>query len=105
MNSNTDQPVFEHTNDLSFDDDSTCLLHALLRGSLVIVHDGPFMPPVSSQSCSFAFVLYCSYTDKRANGSFAEQSENADYYRGEWLGCIGALQVLLAVLLTSLVLI
>ena len=37
----------------------------------------------------------------RAVGSFAEESDNADNYRGEWLGCIGALQVLLAVISTS----
>jgi hypothetical protein len=59
------------------------------------------MPQVSSQACSCAFVLYCSYTDKRAIGLFAEQSDNVDNYRGGWLGCIGAPRVLLAVLLTS----
>eukprot|EP00984_Skeletonema_dohrnii_P029843 scaffold20741_cov91-Skeletonema_dohrnii-CCMP3373.AAC.2 len=43
----------------------------------------------------------CS-TDKRAIGSFAEESDNADNYRGEWLvGSIGALQVLLAVTSTT----
>jgi hypothetical protein len=82
-------------------DDGSWLLHALLRGSLVIVHDGSFMAQLSSQACSCAFVLYCTYTEKRAIGSFAEMSDNADNYRGEWLGCIGALRVLVAVLLTS----
>jgi hypothetical protein len=68
------------------DDDGLWLLHALLNGSLVIVHDGSFMPQLTSHACSCAFVLYCSSTDKRAIGSFAEESANADNYRGEWLG-------------------
>ena len=50
---------------------------------------------------SCAFVLNCSSTDKRAIGSFAEESDNADNYRGEWLGSIGTLQVLLAVIVIS----
>lgn len=94
----------------SFDDDTiwerfsydgSWLLHALLQGTLVIVHDGSFMPQLSLDACSCAFVLYCSSSDKLAIGSFAEESENADNYRGEWLGCIGALQVLLAVISTT----
>eukprot|EP00985_Skeletonema_marinoi_P000768 scaffold287_cov151-Skeletonema_marinoi.AAC.1 len=74
------------------DDDGLWLLHALLNGSLVIVHDGSFMPQLTSHACSCAFVLYCSSTDKRAIGSFAEESANADNYIGigEWLGSIGA---------------
>ena len=76
------------------DDDGLWLLHALLNGSLVIVHDGSFMPQLTSHACSCAFVLYCSSTDKRAIGSFAEESANADNYIGigEWLGSIGAFQ-------------
>eukprot|EP00984_Skeletonema_dohrnii_P027901 scaffold17614_cov185-Skeletonema_dohrnii-CCMP3373.AAC.1 len=65
------------------------------------LHDGSYMPQLTSQACSCGFVLYCSSTDKRAIGSFAEESDNADNYRGEWLGSIGALQVLLAVISTT----
>ena len=85
----------------SFDEDGSWLLHALLNGTLIIVHDGSYMPQLTSQACSCGFVLYCSSTDKRAIGSFAEESDNADNYRGEWLGSIGALQVLLAVISTT----
>eukprot|EP00984_Skeletonema_dohrnii_P004669 scaffold1638_cov112-Skeletonema_dohrnii-CCMP3373.AAC.20 len=56
------------------------------------VHDGSFMPQLTSHVCSCAFVLYCSSTDKRAIGSFAEESANADNYIGEWLVSIGAFQ-------------
>jgi len=35
------------------------------------------MPQLTSHACSCAFVPYCSSTDKRAIGSFAEESENA----------------------------
>jgi len=98
MNSNADQPVFEHTNDLSFDDDSTWLLYALLRGSLVIVHDGSFR--IARLLSSFTAVTLTS-----VQLGHLRSKVNADCYRGEWLDCVGALQVLLAVLLTSLVLI
>ena len=66
-----------------FDDDGSWLLRALLLGTLVIVHDGSYMPHVTTQACSCAFVLSCSLTDMRAIGSFAEESDNADNYRGE----------------------
>ena len=36
-----------------------------------------FMPQLTSHACSCAFVRYCNSTDKRAIGSFAEESENA----------------------------
>jgi hypothetical protein len=35
------------------------------------------VPLCLSLPCSCAFVRYCSSTDKRAIGSFAEESENA----------------------------
>ena len=59
------------------------------------------MPCVSSSACSCGFVHNCRSSDNRAEGSFAERSVASDNYRGEWLGCIGALQVLLAVISTT----
>ena len=93
-----DQTVWER---FSCDGDGTWILHALLRGSLVIVHHDSYMPFVSSAACSCGFLLYCSSSDNRAEGSFAERSDDSDNYRGEWLGCIGALQVLLPVISTN----
>eukprot|EP00984_Skeletonema_dohrnii_P019120 scaffold9073_cov180-Skeletonema_dohrnii-CCMP3373.AAC.7 len=41
------------------------------------------------------------YSSSTYTIAFAEESDNADNYRGEWLGSIGALQVLLAVISTT----
>ena len=83
LDSYEDQTVWER---FSYDGDGTWILHALLRGSLVIVHDGSYMPFVSSPACSCGFLLYCRISDNRAEGTFAERSDDSDNYRGEWLG-------------------
>jgi hypothetical protein len=61
----------------SFDDDGSRLLHALLNDSLINVHDVPFYASAYLPCLLVCFVRYCSSTDKRAIGSFAEESENA----------------------------
>ena len=54
-----------------FDGDGSWLLHALLNGTLVFV----YMRFVTTKACSCGFVLYCSHSDNRAVGSFAEESD------------------------------
>ena len=55
-------------------------------GSLVIVHDGSYMPKVAKDVCSAGFIIYCTATEQTAKGTVVEQSPDADNYRGEILG-------------------
>jgi hypothetical protein len=70
------------------DRDGKWIHQGLLLGSLVIVHDGSYMPEVAKYMCSAAFMILCTYSDKCAKGVVAERSMGADNYRGEILGGI-----------------
>ena len=50
------------------------------------VHDGSYMPHLSTTACSAGFIIRCMATGKTATGSIAEQSDSASNYRGEILG-------------------
>ena len=66
--------------------------------TLVIVHDGSYMPHVDRHVCSAAFMIYCTRTKSRAKGTVVERCEDADNYRAEILGGIMVQLVLLAAL-------
>jgi len=68
------------------DGDGKWIHQGLLLGTLVIVHDGSYMPELSKKACSAAFMIVDTQTNKRAKGVVAEKSENADNYRAEILG-------------------
>ena len=59
-----------------------------MRGSLLIGHDGSYMPMVANDVCSFAVVLHCTREDKYADVTGVERSTKrlADNYCTEILG-------------------
>ena len=70
------------------DGDGEWIRRGLIMGSLVIVHDGSYMPHVAKDVCSAAFIIYCTVTRQRCKGAIAERVKSADNYRGEILGGI-----------------
>jgi len=68
------------------DGDGKWIHQGLLLGTLVIVHDGSYMPLLSKKACSAAFMILDTHTNNRAKGVVAERSDNADNYRAEILG-------------------
>ncbi len=68
------------------DGDGTWIRDGLVNGSLVIVHDGSYMPQVVEDVCSAAIMIYCRDTKLRVKGTIVEQSPAADNYRAEILG-------------------
>ena len=50
------------------------------------VTDGSYMPEVTTEACSAAFIIECSQGRGTLTGSFVEQSINANAYRGEIMG-------------------
>ena len=68
------------------DGDGRWIHRGLLMGSLVIVHDGSYMPEVEKGICSAGYMVYCKVTKQRAKGTVVEASSGADNYRGEVLG-------------------
>jgi len=87
------QSLWEH---FICDGDGSWIMHGLLAGSLVIVHDGSYMREVCPNVCSAAYMLYCTDTGNQAKGTVVEWSDSADNYRGEILGGIMAQLVLRA---------
>ena len=59
-----------------------------MRGSLVIEHDGSYMPHLANNVCACASVIYCSHTDQFADVTWVEKStkQAANNYRAEILG-------------------
>ena len=57
-----------------------------MMGSLVIVHDGPYMPHVAKGVCSAGFMIYCKNYKFRAKESVVGQSGDAANYRAKILG-------------------
>ena len=60
------------------------------QGSLMIAHDGSFMPRTNNQICSAAIVLLCTLTGKMGHIKLCERSKvcTASNYRGELLGAV-----------------
>ena len=68
------------------DDDGEWIHQGLMLGSLCMVHDGSYMPEVTTEVCSAAIYIYCQHTKKRAKGCIVEHTPDADNYRAELLG-------------------
>jgi hypothetical protein len=48
---------------LTFTGDGSWILDGLISGSLLIVHDGSYMPKVNTKICSTALIIYCKHTE------------------------------------------
>ncbi len=81
---------------LSFDDDGEWIQQSLEQGSLVIEHDGSYMPKESTEHCLAGVILYCSTSKKWLKSSIVERSNAASNYRGKLLGAVMALLILRA---------
>ena len=68
------------------DEDGKWIHRGLMLGTLVIVHDGLYMPHVDKQVCSAAFMVYCTRTKLRAKGTVVVRCADADNYRAEIFG-------------------
>jgi len=79
------QSLFKH---FRCDGDGEWIEQAVLRGSLVVVHDGSYKKELDAKVCGAATVLYCTVTKKRCSACVVERSEAADNYRAEILGGI-----------------
>jgi hypothetical protein len=64
----------------------------LVRGLLIIGHDGSYMPCLANNICSCAVVLHCMDTGYYADLTWVERSSKAraDNYRAEIFGGVGA---------------
>lgn len=82
------------------DGDGSWIYRALKLGSLVVVHDGSYMPKISQEVCAAAFVIHCPLQGKYAHGTWVEKTtrKDVDNYRAEILGGIGAQLVVKAAL-------
>jgi len=85
LSSYKNQTLFKH---FRCDGDGEWIEEAVLRGSLVVVHDGSYKKELDTNVCSAATVLYCTFTKRRCSCCVAERSEAADNYRAEILGGI-----------------
>ena len=74
--------------DFHCDGDGEWIHQGLPLGSLIVVHDGLYIPTVSTEVCSAAFYIYRRHTKNVAKGSIAESSSSADKYRAEMLGIL-----------------
>jgi hypothetical protein len=65
--------------------------NSLIRGSLIIGHDGSYMPHLANNICACADVDYCNHTNQYAEMACAEKStkSSANNYQAEILGGIG----------------
>ncbi len=68
------------------------IFRGLMWGSLIIGHDGSYMPYLASNVCSCAVVLHCMHTGYYADLTWVERSSkaSADNYRAEILGGVRA---------------
>lgn len=84
---------------IEIDGDGDRIIKSVLQGTLVIGMDGSYMPKLTA--CLGAFIMHCTNTGLEVKGCMADASPNADNYRGEFLGALGPLLVLLAVLMAN----
>jgi hypothetical protein len=73
---------------MEFDDKGHWVIPVALQGSLVIVHDGSYMPHLNPDICAAAITLLCTTTMKLGTISICEKTNHltASNYRGEILG-------------------
>jgi hypothetical protein len=80
-----------------FDGDGTWLAQAYSQGSLVIVHDGSFMPDHDNTRCSAAVTFLCKESKKMATVTYCETTDSltASNYRGKLIGAVMSTSLLL----------
>jgi hypothetical protein len=78
------------------DDGGEWMVEAYRRGSLIIVHDGSYMPEQDDKRCSAAVIFLCRVTGKFASATYCELTDNrtASNYRGELIGAFMATPLL-----------
>jgi hypothetical protein len=83
---------------LNLDGDGEWILDAMVRGTLVIVHDGSYMEELDRSACSAGGVIFCTQVRRMATFSAAERTHHrtASNYRGELLGGLLASLILKA---------
>jgi hypothetical protein len=64
------------------------IFSGLMQGSLVIGHDGSYMPHLANNICTCATVFYCSHTNQYVDVTWVEKSTKkvANNYRAKILG-------------------
>jgi hypothetical protein len=79
-----------------FDEDGEWIVRAIKRGTLLIVHDGSYMPQIDKSICSAGIVLLCTQTGRMGTMQCCEKtnSTTASNYRGELLGALLASHIL-----------
>jgi hypothetical protein len=77
-----------------------------MQGSLLIRHDGSYMPMATNNICLCAVVLHCTREDKYAEVTWVEQStkRSVDNYHAEILGGCCAQLIVKAVVAGRMVL-
>lgn len=91
INSHSNQSLWDN---LEVDGDGDWLIKSILQNTLVVCMDGSYMPDLSRDVCSGAFILRCTDTEQEVKGCLVDKSHQADNYRGEMLGAIGSLLIL-----------
>lgn len=87
---------------LRVDGDGEWIRRGLILGSIVVIHDGSYMPKVSENVCSAAVAVVCTRTGNKATVSIAECCPEADNYRAEALGALLGLLIIRAASVRSL---
>jgi hypothetical protein len=84
---------FDHN---PFDSKIEWILTSISLGSLIIAHDGSYMPHLSNNTCSAAVVFLCTKTGKLGAYTVCEKTDEytASNYRGELLGGLIATHLL-----------
>ncbi len=85
--------IWQHS---SFDEDGEWIIRAINQGTLIIVHDGSYMPTINKSICSAGVVILCSQTGLMGTIQLCEKSDcnSASNYRGELIGALLASHIL-----------
>ena len=78
------------------DGDGSWIGDGIAAGTLVIAHDGSYMPSLMPDLCSAGVILYCSTSKQWLKASVSERSDASSNYRGELLGAVLSLLILRA---------
>jgi hypothetical protein len=80
----------------TFDEDGEWIVGAIRLGTLLIVHDGSYMPQMDKSICSAGIVLLCTQTGLMGTIKCCEKTNprTASNYRGELIGAVIASYIL-----------
>jgi hypothetical protein len=79
---------------LNVDGNREWIRAGIKANTLVIAHNGSYMPEQSTNLCSACVIIYCQHTSQWLKASIVEQSKAASNYRGELLGAVMALLII-----------